>query len=103
MNKKTKSPQPIEAEEMTDGQMKTYLIELYDSIAWQAIKRFNVLQITAIENSLCSLDAHTQSTAISRSQGMRIGILSLEQFIVEEKNRRESKEDGNNYDNIPVY
>jgi len=85
-------------EEMTDNKMVDLLVDLSNTIYWQAIKRIIRKKDIEISQALFSLDAFKEPTLVARNQGARIGLYLLENVIEQELKRRQdenkAKQDG---------
>jgi hypothetical protein len=87
---------PIDLNELSDKDMNDILVELRSTPYWIAIMRLNRLKDSEIMSSLASNDPIKEATTISRTQGMRLGLYFLEQYVVTEVKRREEQNNPNN-------
>ena len=100
MNNEEKKDQPNRPEDMltsnsmNEEEMKQLLLDLHNTVYWQAIKRFFDVRCVMIENALVSIDPFTHPTDMARNQGIRIGLMDLEKYIVDSEADREKKEKG---------
>lgn len=81
-----------EANTITDETMTNLLLELAESKYWPAILRYVSQRLELTANSLFSLDPFKNPTETARSQGIRIGLWDMEQFIILERSRRRQEE-----------
>jgi len=98
MNKKNEvkeAPETIEDEQMNDKKMYNFLVDLYGTHQWKALKRLIDQKMIDAENALCTLDPFKQPTECARSQGVRMGLYSLEASILGELERRKEKKEDN--------
>ena len=74
----------LSAEEMSDSEMLNLLIELSRTPYWQAIIRFNNGHQIVANSALAILDPIKEPTKVSRTQGRKIGISLLKDYIDKE-------------------
>ena len=97
--KKTKAeelPTIEDLEDLSNEQMVDLLIELSGTSYWHAIKKFVRNMDSHIINSLISIDPFKNPTEMARSQGMRNGLYSLENWAVIENKKRKDAAEGKN-------
>lgn len=67
---------------MTNDEMMYLLLDLKGSKAWIAYKKYILSRIELIENGLRTLDPNTQGTEMSRNQGIHMGLMDVEGYII---------------------
>lgn len=80
-------------------ELKTLLVELSESKYWDAIKWYSVLSQRQLQILLSGMDPVKDPTNMARNQGMMLGTRALEDFIVQEKNKRKDAENEKNEKN----
>ena len=107
--KKTIAPKPIEdTSSLSPLQKDNLLLDLYASKQWEALKILIDNGIIQAERSLFSLDPFKNPTETARAQGIRIGLYSIETYILEvikkRKDREKELDTGESKDDIgPLY
>ena len=96
MNKKESLPQDEYkgSEPFTEKEMNDLLLDLGKTAFWRAIQQFVAMQSINAENALCSIDPFKFPTDMARNQGIRIGLMALDNYIKEEIARRREKNKG---------
>lgn len=80
---KTSAPEPIEdTSEMTDKRMDYLLVTLEDTPYWQAVCRYLSRRAQIAGDSLLSIDPFKNPTEMARTQGIRIGLNDLIEYIL---------------------
>jgi len=103
---KTKVEEPIEDKSiLSKVQKDNLLLDLYSSKEWEALKMLSDDGIIQAERSLFSLDPFKNPTETARAQGIRIGLYSIETYILsviaERKAKEKELETGSSEDDIP--
>jgi hypothetical protein len=88
--------------EMNDTIMEDILLEFSNSPAWAAYKRYTDFRLKMVDESLRSIDPFKSPTEMARNQGIRYGLIDLEQGILKVKIDRAKKVETNNEDDSPV-
>jgi len=107
--KKTIAPEPIEDKSTLSYEQKnSLLVDLYSSKHWEALKILIDNGISQAEHSLFSLDTFKNPTETGRAQGIRTGLLSIEEYIKEIILRRKKREKEldtgvSEDDSMPIY
>ena len=92
--KKEEQKKFVSYEDMSDELMNELLLELPDTIFWQAILKFNRLRDSDAIASLASVDPFKEPTLAARSQGFRSGVYILENQIVANRKRNDDEAEG---------
>mgnify|MGYP001558790599 CR=1 FL=1 len=71
-----------ESAPMTDQEMATYLKEFYRSNVFKAYKQYINLRLQIVTNALHSTDPIKEPTQMARQQGIRLGLIDVEGFII---------------------
>ena len=80
---------PFDHQEMTDAQMKSLFVELYNTIYWQAILRLMEKEDKLASDALKTIDTFKEPTLMARTQGWLSGLHVIEQHVNAEVKRRE--------------
>ncbi len=86
--KKDEKKASISASEMTDKDMRDILVELQDTNYWVAITALIAQVDTNAINTLASVDPFKEPTLTARTQGQRMGLYYIRNFIESEVKRR---------------
>lgn len=89
---KSKAPEPVESGEMTEAEMDSLLLNLYDTRTWQAIERLVSAQDSVCIAGTASVDPFKDPTQLARMQGQRQGIYALKAYILNLLERKAEKE-----------
>lgn len=84
-------PTPEQTAEVTKNQMYDLLVALYQTPYWPAMKWYSTARCAYVDNSLRSIDPFKEPTKMAQNQGIRMGLLDLEGFVVEEIDRRKKE------------
>lgn len=91
--KKQEEKKIITAEEMDENEMNDLLVELYDSIFWQAIRKYSDMRKVIATSSLITLDPFKNPTIVARNQGILSGLVDLGDYIEQVKANRKRLEE----------
>lgn len=69
-------------ENMGDNEMSSLLNDLRDTRMWVAYKKYIKSRMKIVETGLYTMDPYKQSAEIARSQGIRMGLLDLEGYLL---------------------
>ena len=86
----------ISSIDMTPKEMEMFLIDLYSTQYWQAIKRYIDARRKLVEDSLMTIDPFQHPTSMAKNQGIRLGLIDLEGAIIEAIDKRKKKENEQN-------
>jgi hypothetical protein len=69
--------------DMKEDEMRSLLIELYNTPFWDAIKRYNKVRGAIIISSLMTLDPFKYPTNVAQNQGILIGVKDMQDYIID--------------------
>lgn len=69
-------------ENMTNDEMSDVLLGIKDSIVWIAYKKYILSRMKIVETSLFTLDPYKQTTETARNQGIRMGLMDFEGYLL---------------------
>lgn len=81
-------------EELTDSEMNIALKEFYRSNLFHAYQKYINARLSIVDNFLRTTDAIKEPTEMARKQGIRLGLIDLEGYIIsliELEKREEAK------------
>lgn len=81
--------------QMDRDEMNDLLLGLKDSKIWYAYKKYTRIRLEKADEALRTLDPVTQATEIARTQGIRMGLLDVEGYILSLDGIRNSIDSGN--------
>lgn len=87
-------PTPIEDGPMDEKKMIELLVKLTNTPYWEAIKFYCNGRAIFVDQSLRSIDPFKEPTKMAQNQGIRIGLFDLENYMLEEINKRKEIEKG---------
>ena len=95
----------MKKEKMTDKQMDSLLVDLYQSKYWEALKRFMDNEHDKVIATLCVTDVINNPSEALKCQGIRSGLNSIVKYIEDEVERRteDNKEKTKNKYTTPDY
>lgn len=83
-------------EELSDSEMSSLLKEFYNSRVWKAYKIYINRRLQLVTDAMFSTDPYKDTTKMAQQQGIRLGLIDVEGYIVsllnlERKNLEENQ------------
>lgn len=79
-------------ESMTIEEMSELLINIKGSPLWIAYKKYIGSRMQMVESALYTMDPYKQSTETARNQGIRMGLMDFEGYLISLEEHRKNKE-----------
>jgi len=80
---------PEQSLNMKDDEMEKILLSIYDTDIWFAIRRYSEKRACIAEQMLQVNDPFKNPTDACRYQGIRQGVLDLQDYIISLRNKKE--------------
>lgn len=77
---------------MTEEEMADVVVDIKGSKFWIAYKKYILARMKIVESSLYTMDPYKQSTELARNQGIRMGLMDFEGYIISLEEHRKKKQ-----------
>ena len=84
---------PEQSLKMTTKEMEDLLSNIYNTPAWYAIRRYSDLRASIAEQTIQVVDPFKNPTDAARYQGLRWGLLDLQDYIIALNKKKDEKEE----------